>query len=101
MVEEEDNKKTISLTWSSMKQGQRYGFIRTGFDFRATFIDLLDNTNTARFLYYHDRFTKGPCEEGMRTMPSVWIDTIWSLDSLVGDGLGLPHEIIRYIDSLL
>ena len=67
--------------------------------FRASFIDIFDNTFRAKQVACQTRINYNNC--GMLTMPKSWIIKVETLDDITCQQVLLPSEILLEIDGLV
>ena len=67
--------------------------------FRASFIDILDNTFRAKQVVCKTHRNYNNC--GMLCMPKSWITKVETLDDITGEQILLPSEILLEIDGFM
>jgi hypothetical protein len=67
--------------------------------FRATFIDINNNTFRAKQVVCETHKNYNNC--GMLCMPKSWITKVETLDNITGGKILLPSEILLEIDGLV
>ena len=67
--------------------------------FRATFIDIINNTFRAKQVVCKTHRNYNNC--GMLCMPKSWITKVETLDNITGGKILLPSEILLEIDGLV
>jgi len=65
--------------------------------FRASFIDIFDNTFRAKQVVCQTHRNYNNC--GMLTMPKSWIIKVETLDDITSEQILLPSEILLEIDG--
>lgn len=67
--------------------------------FRASFIDIFDNTFRAKQVVCETHRNYNNC--GMLTMPKSWITKVETLDDITSEQILLPSEILLEIDGFM